>query len=325
MKFFPIYYRTGYFCTQIESCVQTEKRRPSRRRPHRDNEDEKDPPERFHVAGTGFRAGVVRPREGRIRRRTAARRDRHGHVVARGDDRRPLHRDRNARRGRAPRRRSRDERSGRLRPPANGRPCGSRDHLYMYRYGCGGRRRRAVPLRPTPRDAHPARRSLYADGRVGRTESRGMGRPRLRRPSGGADRPERDRRSGRGALHAGRRRRRAGLRPRIRYAVNRHGRLRRRSARLHDLREPHGLVRSRDGADADPDRRRNRGRGNARVVHATLHGRAGRTTLPLHRQGRIALGARHRMGRPRHLPALRSQRRTRSADRRPRRGRHPRR
>lgn len=34
--------------------------------------------------------------------------------------------------------RSRDERSGRLRPPANGRPCGSRDHLYMYRYGCGG-------------------------------------------------------------------------------------------------------------------------------------------------------------------------------------------
>ena len=211
----------------------------------------------------------MRPREGRIRRRTAARRDRHGHVVARGDDRRPLHRDRNARRGRAPRRRSRDERSGRLRPPANGRPCGSRDHLYMYRYGCGGRRRRAVPLRPTPRDAHPARRSLYADGRVGRTESRGMGRPRLRRPSGGADRPERDRRSGRGALHAVRRRRRAGLRPRIRYAVDRHGRLRRRSARLHDLREPHGLVRSRNGADADPDRRRNRGRGNARDATRT--------------------------------------------------------
>ena len=205
--------------------------------------------------------------------------------------------------------------TGRLRPPANGRPCGSRDHLYMYRYGCGGRRRRAVPLRPTPRDAHPARRSLYADGRVGRTESRGMGRPRLRRPSGGADRPERDRRSGRGALHAVRRRRRAGLRPRIRYAVDRHGRLRRRSARLHDLREPHGLVRSRNGADADPDRRRNRGRGNARVVHATLHGRTGRTTLPLHRQGRIALGARHRMGRPRHLPALRSQRRSSSPPR----------
>ena len=182
-----------------------------------------------------------------------------------------------------PRRRSRDE----LRPPpaACKRPPVRKPRPPIH---VPLRMRRAPPsrssLRPTPRDAHPTRRSLYADGRVGRTESRGMGRPVYAARQEVLDRPERDRRSGRGALHAGRRRRRAGLRPRIRYAVDRHGRLRRRSARLHDHREPHGLVRSRDGADADPDRRRNRGRGNARVVHATLHGRAGRTTLPLHRQ-----------------------------------------